>query len=119
MDNPLDALFSLFGSRLQNDNYEPFAPLSKEESKEWEDIQNEVAKVKSLVGEVEARKKLFWVKIEKKTNLYNRTLKIENGMILVEVKEKNSCPTPGIARPGFCVGDCADCALNPTLTTEE
>jgi hypothetical protein len=111
MNDPYENLLSgLFGNHEQ---YEPVAPLSKEEIKEWDDIQNEIGRVRSLAREIEARKSLFWASIEKKISLYDHELKIENGMVLKKVKEKKNCNHVGTTRPGFCTGECADCAINP------
>jgi hypothetical protein len=116
MNDPYGELFSgLFPSLFGNlqEKYEPIAPLSKEEAKEWEDIQNEMGRIKSLAREIDAKKSLFWALIEKKLNIFNRDLKIENGMVLEKVKEKKSCDHVGTPQQGFCSGECADCAINP------
>jgi hypothetical protein len=115
MNDPLEGLLgglfpNLFGSR---DKYEPIAPLSKEEAKEWDDIKNEIGRIKSLVRETEARKSLFWTSIEKKLGLYDHDLRIENGMVLEKVTEKKNCEHPGSPQPGFCNGECSNCAINP------
>lgn len=119
MDQLFEYLSSLLGGGLPKDNYEPIAPLSKEEAKEWDEIHQNLAMVKSLITEAEARKRLFWVKVEKKLNNYGRDLRIENGMVLEKVEEKKNCQSPGAGpRPGFCDGDCAKCAINPNKDEE-
>jgi hypothetical protein len=119
--DPYESLFSsllpnLFGNR---DKYEPVAPLSKEEAKEWDDIQNEMGRIKCLIRETEARKSLFWASIEKKLKLYDHDLRIENGMVMEKVKEKKGCDHVGTPQPGFCNGECADCALNPNNNEDD
>lgn len=99
MDSLLESLFSLLGPR--EEKYEPTAPLSKEEATEWDNLQNEIGRVKSLAQEIEAKKRLFWASIEKKLNIYDRDLRIQNGMVLEKVIEKKYCETPGKTTVGF------------------
>jgi hypothetical protein len=111
MMDPLESLMSLLGG--PREKYEPLAPLSTEEAKEWESVQNEIGKIKTLAQEIEARKRIFWAVIQRRLNNYNGELKIENGMVLEKVEKKTNCNHPGQALQGFCEGNCANCALNP------
>ena len=101
----------------QEPQYEPLAPLSTKEAQEWDRINIVHAKGKSMVDQADAKRKLYWGKIERKTGIYDRSLKIDNGMIMVEPK-KNNCKSKGQLVPGFCDGDCDNCALGKEETEE-
>jgi hypothetical protein len=96
-----------------NDSYEPIAPLSKDEQVEWESFNEAALKLRAMTLDLEARKRLFWSSMEHKTGIYDRNLKIDNGMILVEKKETNKCPSKNKNNsiPGFCDGNCSDCSM--------
>jgi hypothetical protein len=111
MEHPLRKLFEMF-QQGENENFEPLAPLSKKEADEWEKLNNETAKIQTLKKENEAKRQLFWSKIEKKTGIYDRTLRIDNGMVLIQKDEKSNCKAKGSGGiPGFCNGDCENCAM--------
>ena len=118
MDDKLRKLLSMLsgGSMSSNNDdrqFEPLAPMSKEEATEWARINNKVAQAQSIAKEAEAERMIFWTRIEKKTGIYDKNLRIDNGMILIEVEKKNNCLSHGEARPGFCDGNCDECSLNP------
>jgi hypothetical protein len=71
--------------------YEPLTPLSKAENEEWEKMIKDFEKARSFLAEVDAKRKLFWIAIERKLDIYNKSLKIENGMIMIEKKESKDC----------------------------
>ena len=124
MGNPIFELFSNLMHHGDNDEvgYEPIAPLSEKDNKEWEKLLSNHEKAESRVEEIEAKKKLFWIKIERKLGIYNRELKIDGGIVLGEVEHKNNCEHTGdklAQMPGFCGGDCEDCALKPEDTEED
>jgi len=94
-----------------DEKYEPLAPLSKKDSEEWDRIHQNRAKIRSLLSESDAKLALFWAKIEKKLKVYDRDLMIDNGMVLAKIEKKSNCDDhKGI--PGFCNGDCENCAIN-------
>jgi hypothetical protein len=97
-------------SHQEEKNYEPLAPLSKKEAQEWDRINMQAAKGQSMMEQAEAKRKLFWGKIERKTGIYDRSMSIDGGMILVD-QEKRNCKTKGEQIPGFCDGDCENCSL--------
>jgi hypothetical protein len=115
--NPLMDLFSRFmQNRLGQENrFEPIAPLSAKDNKDWEKILSDFEKANSRVMEVEAKRKLFWIKLERKLKIFDRNMTIEGGMVLAEVDKKNNCNFPGErgAIPGFCNMDCDNCAIKP------
>lgn len=112
-NNPLEELFERFRQHHeQQQKYEPLSPLSKREADEWEHIQTLLLKAVNLKQEAEAKRSLFWAKMERKTGIYDRILKVDNGMLQVQVREKNNCQHSGQAMPGFCDGNCADCSLD-------
>lgn len=114
--NPFRELMSkLFQSGNEEDKYEPIAPLSKKDNKEWDMLNQEFEKAKSRILEIEARRKIFWIRLERKLKMHDRGLKIESGMVMGEVSSKNNCHTPGerAGIPGFCDGDCANCSQEP------
>lgn len=128
MDNPFESLFgglsgnplsNLFAKYLQSKNQEPkyeaLAPLSTKDNKEWEKLISDFEKYRSKILEIEARKKIFWTKLERKLGIYDRSLKIEAGMVMGEVEERHNCQTPGerLSLPGFCDGDCDNCSQKP------
>jgi hypothetical protein len=114
--NPLGNLFShLMGhNRPPEIKYEPVAPLSKKDSEEWEKFSTDIEKAKSKISEIEAKKTLYWIKMERKLNIYNKNLKIENGVVYVETDTKNNCEhhSKKLPLPGFCSGDCDNCSLS-------
>ena len=117
MDDRLRKLLSMLsgGSAPNNDDrqFEPLAPLSTEEATEWARINNKVAQAQSIAKEAEAERMIFWTRIEKKTGIYDKNLRIDNSMVLIEVEKKNNCLSHGEAKPGFCDGNCDGCSLNP------
>lgn len=121
--NPFrDLMAKIFQSRAEEeDHYEPIAPLTEKDSQEWDRLINEYEKAKSRLVELDARKKLFWIRLERKLKIYDRGLKIEGGMVLGEVVKKSNCHMPGerAGIPGFCDGDCANCALKPEIPDED
>jgi len=113
MDNP----FLHFLSQLAGGNrkeYEPIAFLSKNENEEWEKISKDYDKVKSLIYEIDARRKLFWISIEHKLDIYDKSLKIEDGIVFMEKEDKHNCDHQSnkLNILGFCDGNCDDCAFN-------
>jgi hypothetical protein len=116
-DNPFGKLFSrLMGSKPQSEiKYEPLAPLSKKDSEEWEKFSSDLEQARSKISEIEAKKSLYWIKIERKLKIFNKNLKIENGMVYVEVNKKTNCEHHGekLPLPGFCSGDCDNCSQSP------
>jgi hypothetical protein len=117
MENPLSNLLSHFmgGNPPPEMKYEPLAPLSKKELEEWDKFGSDLEKARSKISEIEAKKSLYWIKIERKLNCYNKNLKIENGMVYVEVNKKTNCEHHGenLPLPGFCSGDCDNCSQSP------
>lgn len=113
---------NLFSQLMNNDkSYEPIAPLSKKENREWEKLVSDLEKARSRLSEIEAKKNIFWIKLERKLKIYDRDLMIEGGMVLAEKETKNNCKEPGDKHsiPGFCDGDCDSCALNPEEDEED
>lgn len=122
MNHPLSDMFQNFLPLQGNTTeYEPVAPLSKSESLTWERINRELEKAQSKISELEAKKKLFWIKIERKSGIFDKDLKIEGGIIWAEIEKKNNCVQPGerAGLPGFCDNDCDNCALKPEDIDEE
>lgn len=128
MDNPFERMMDgssgnlfrelmskLFQSGHEEVKYEPIAPLSKKENKEWDMLNQEFEKAKSKILEVEARRKIFWIRLERKLKMHDRGLKIDSGMVMGEVSKKNNCQTLGdrASIPGFCDGDCTNCSQEP------
>jgi len=115
-NNPFMSLFSQFmDNRGGNPTFEPIAPLSEKENKEWEKLNSDIEKTRSKLSELEAKKKIFWIKLERKLKIYDRNLMVEGGMVMAEKENKNNCGIPGerLSIPGFCDGDCENCALKP------
>jgi hypothetical protein len=83
-DSFLRNLFGL-GSQLDPE-YEPLTLLSPEDLKEWNDLQKKMFLLKADVKEFFARRELFWARLEKTTQIFDRGLRIENDMIMVEKK---------------------------------
>lgn len=123
MSNPLLEMFSNFmQGRNGGAEYEAIAPLSAKDNKEWEKLLSDLEKARSRLAEIEAKKKLFWIKIERKLKIYDRDLKIDGGMVMGEVEHKHNCEHPGekaAQMPGFCNGDCENCALKPEEESDE
>lgn len=116
MENPLmDFLSNMMGNGRNSTKYEAVAPLSSKDNQEWDRIISELEKAKSRMMELEARKKIFWIKLERKLGMFDRNLKIESGIVMAEVQNKNNCQTPGekLALPGFCDGNCNECSQKP------
>lgn len=109
-ENPLRRLFNMLGQQ-DEEHFEPLAPLSKQEVEEWNQINNQTAEARLLMEEAEAKRKIFWAKIERKAGIFDRNMRIENGMVLIQTQEKSNCKSNGKAVPGFCDGDCDNCAL--------
>lgn len=115
-DNPLSNLFSKYlQSMTKEPRYEALAPLSLKDNKEWEKLISDYEKYRSKLLEIDAKKKIFWTKLERKLRIYDRNLKIEAGMVMGEVEEKHNCQIPGerTSLPGFCDGNCGDCSQKP------
>lgn len=112
-EGQLRKLFELFQNSKGEEKFEPHAPLSKREAEEWDSIIKLSAKAHRMAEDAEAKRKLFWSKIERKTKIYDRNMRIDSGMILLQVNKKTNCKFHGEQMPGFCDGDCANCALNP------
>ena len=88
MNNPLSDMFKhLLDS---NKKFKPVAHLSEEDAKEWESIQHETSLANSLCQEAKVKELLFLIKTERKLDLFNTTLKIENNMVLKEIKDDNN-----------------------------
>jgi hypothetical protein len=125
MSTPFEGLFQQFMPiNASPQQYEPIAPLSKKDAEAWDKLQYDIEKAKSLVKEVEAKRILFWAKIEKKLKMYDRSLMIEGGMIMAVVEEKTNCTRKkDEPHPDFCNGDCENCTLDhdnePEDETEE
>lgn len=122
MSNPFQEMFERFKGAFQPETeYEPVAPLSTKESKEWDNILLQLDKARSKLREAEARRQLFWAKMEQRLKMYDRGLKIEGGMIMAVVEKKTNCDQGGNHQPiaGFCDGDCENCAINPEKKEEE
>lgn len=122
MSNPFQEMFERFKDSFQpGAEYEPVAPLSTKESKEWDNILLQLDKARSKLREAEAKRQLFWARMEQKIKMYDRGLKIEGGMIMALVEKKNNCGQGGNHKPieGFCDGDCENCAINPNKEDDE
>jgi hypothetical protein len=121
--NPLMDLFSRFMQNRgeQNTGYEPIAPLSTKENTEWEKIISDFEKAKSRIMEIDAKKRLFWIKLERRLKIFDRNMMIESGMVMAETVKKNNCNFPGErgAIPGFCDLDCGNCAVKPDDAPDE
>lgn len=121
-NNPLMNLLSqLMDNGGSTPTFEPIAPLSEKDNREWEKINSDLEKTRSKLSELEAKKKIFWIKLERKLEIYDRNLMVEGGMVLAEKENKNNCEVPGqrLSIPDFCDGDCDNCALNPEEDEEE
>jgi hypothetical protein len=120
MHEELHRLFEMMhNGGNKEEHFEPLAPLSKKEQDEWDRLHSNRARIKCMMEEADAKMQLFWSKIERKTKIYDKNMRIDNGMIMVEVDKKNNCHNPGEPHPGFCDEDCDNCALNPDKHGDE
>lgn len=120
MNHPSEMFEQMFNHGNQPESYEPVMPLSKKEQSEWDRLDIDYEKARSKIEEIEAKRKLFWIKMERKAKIFDRELKIDGGILMAEVISKSNCSqhdhTP---IEGFCNGNCEECALNNPEETDE
>lgn len=83
--DPGEMMKKLFGGNSETE-YEPLGSMTDDQVKEWTEIRDLAIQAKSLMREADARKELFWLKLEKETNTAHRNVKVEveDRMIYVE-----------------------------------
>ena len=108
MNDPLDMLKNLrrMMQNQQEPEYEIVGTLPPKDLEEWNSLQTLLLKAKNMLEEAQARKSLFWAKMEQKTQIFDRGLKVEDGILFVE--KKTSVDKKGIPELP-CTGDCDNC----------
>jgi len=75
-----------FSKNKDDDEYIEKAELHPSELILWESLSSETKRLRNEIETLEYKKKLWWLSIEKKYNLYSGSLKIEDGKIFVKKK---------------------------------
>jgi len=89
-----DDFFRMLRNRLfkkDDSEFELLGPLSPDDAKEWLSIMSDSNKIKieaevikARNDMVEARKKLFWCRIEESTGIYEKSMRIIGTNLLIE-----------------------------------
>lgn len=87
-----------------DEDYEPIATLSPEQRREWDEVQALEEKAKSMYAEAQARRSLFWVRLEqsmREAGLSSDDLKVDDGVVYKKVEEKKDVPDdlPNLGAP--------------------
>lgn len=90
---PEDFFKGLFESMQQqpDSDYEILGPLAPTDAAEWKELQAEHLKIKNeaevLAAKakmVEAKRELFWCRVEHNTEIYDKNMRIIDGNLYVE-----------------------------------
>jgi len=84
-----DLLGQLFAGRTGLE-FEPVGSMTEDQIKEMKEIKSLFAKSKSIIREAEARRDMFYVKLEKQTGLLDRRVYVDldDCMVYAEKVEK-------------------------------